>query len=94
MANNYLTLDERKKLLKLKVQVMRRAGLTTESVERNAEISRRNLMISDCERKDSNYRENLIKEIEEYERSKQLQGKPRWLKFFRAEIAKCDINLS
>jgi len=81
MANQYLTSDERRKLLKLKVQVMRRAGLTAEIVERNAEISRRNLMRSDSELKHSDYRLNITKQLEDYERrkEKELKGKSTWL---------------
>jgi hypothetical protein len=83
MANQYLTSDERRKLLKLKVKVMRRAGLTAEIVERNAEISRRNLMRSESELKHSDYRLNLAKQLEDYERQKkkELKGKSTWLTF-------------
>lgn len=77
MANQYLTSDERRKLLKLKVHVMRRSGLTAEIVERNAEISRRNLMRPESELKHSDYRLNITKQLEDYERQKEkeLRGK-------------------
>ena len=51
------------------------AGLTVEIVERNADISRRNLMRPETELQQADYRVRLSSEMVEYEKRKKLSGK-------------------